>query len=131
MALTGNMICPMCGASVAPGACRCLSCGEELRLSEVEIEDLKRRLKRWVLVRTVICAAFVFLPVFATTQPSFGMGGPNYISAALIAGPVAAMVGLLLAARAYLHLQRVLAENGGSTLSSQVGRKVRAMFLKR
>ena len=131
MALPDNVICPMCGARVALGACRCLSCGEELRLTEADIDDLKCRLKRWVRVRTAICAAFVFLLVFATTQPPFGMGGPNLISAVLVAATLAAFVGLLLAARAYLHLQRILAENSGSTLSYQVGRKLRTILLKK
>jgi hypothetical protein len=131
MALPGKTICPMCGTRVAPGASRCLSCGEKLRLSEADIDDLKRRLKGWVIRRTVICAAFVFAPAFVATQPSFGMGGPNFLSATLIAVAVAAMVGVFLAARAYLQLQRIRAENSGSTLPYEVGRKLRAILKKR
>lgn len=131
MALAGNTICPMCGTSTGPGTRRCLSCGEELRpASDVDIDRVRRQLRRWVVVRTATCAAFVYVLAFVGTQPSFGMGGPNYLSAALIAGMAAAVVGILLAARAYLHLQRILAENSGSTLWYQVGRKVRAMLVK-
>jgi hypothetical protein len=138
MALPDIVVCPMCGARVALGGYRCLSCGEEFRLSKAEIDDLILRLKHWVRVRTAICAAVVFPVVFAMTQPPFGMGGSDLIStalsfipAALITGPVAALIGLLLATRAYLHLQRILAEDSGSTLSYQVGRRFRSMLLKR
>jgi hypothetical protein len=122
----------MCGTRSSPGTRRCLSCGEELQpADDFDIDSARRQLKRWVVRRSLACGAFVFVPALVLTQPQFGMGGPNYFSAPLIAGAAAAMVGVLLAARAYLHLQRIVAERAGSTLCYWMGRQFRAKVAKR
>jgi hypothetical protein len=115
----------MCGNNAGPGARRCLSCGEDLQpADDFDIDVGRRQLKWWVVRRSLACGAFVFVLAFMLTQPPFGMGGPNYSSAALIAGAGTAVAAILLAARAYLHLQRILAERAGSTLWYRMGRKL-------
>jgi hypothetical protein len=103
---------------------------EDLRAGDFDIDGARRRLKRWVVERSIACAAFVFVLALVLTHGPLPFG-PNYLLAALIAGAAAPMVGILLAARAYLHLQRILAERAGSTLWYRMGRQLRAKVAKR
>ena len=129
--MDSTTLCLMCGTSTGPGTRRCLSCGEELwPADDFDIDGAKRRLQRWVVERSVACGAIVFPLAFVLTQPPFGMGGPNYLFPAIIACAAVAMVGILLAARAYLHLQRILAKRAGSTLWYRMGRWLRAKVAK-
>ena len=103
---------------------------EDLRANDFDLDGARRRLKRWVVERSIACAAFVFMLALVLTNGPFPTG-PNYFLAALIAGAVTAPVGILLAARAYLHLQRILAERAGSSLWYRMGRQLRAKVAKR
>ncbi|MBS0266285.1 MAG: hypothetical protein JSS02_30425 [Planctomycetes bacterium] len=129
---SGEIPCPMCGARVSLSARRCPACHEDFRLTSAEIADLKHRLKHWVRFRTTICGAVVFILVFAAARwPTWGTVWTNITFAAIVTVPLAAFVGLLLQARAYLHLQRILAEDAGSTLSFEIGRKLRKLLRPR
>ena|SRR5579871_2138807 len=98
---------------------------EDLRAGDFDLDGARHRLKRWVVERSIACAAIVFVLALLLTNGPFPFG-PNYLLAALIAGAVAAPVGILLAARAYLHLERILAERAGSSLWHRMGRQLRA-----
>src|SRR5437762_990706 len=88
---------------------------EDGRAGDADIDGTRRQLKRWVFERTIACAAFVLVLALVLTNGPFPLG-PNYLLAALITGAAAAMVGILLVARAYLHIQRILAKRAGSTV---------------
>jgi hypothetical protein len=103
---------------------------EDLRAGDLDIDGTRRQLKWWVVERSIACAAIVFVLALVFTNGPFPFG-PNYLLAALIAGAAAAMVGILLAARAYLQIQRILAERTGSTLWYRMGRQLRAKVAKR
>ncbi len=88
------------------------------------------QLKRWVVKRSAACAIFVFIVMVILTTGPFPLG-PDYLRSALVAAVGAAIAGVTLAGRAYLHLQRTLAERAGSTLWYWLGRRVRENTLNK
>ncbi len=104
---------------------------EEMSTRDDDVEGVKRQLKRWILKRCAVCGGVVFIATFVLTQPSFGIGGPNFLSATIVATVATAITGMLLAARAFLHLQHVLAARAGLTLPYRLGRWLRGHLPKK
>lgn len=100
-------------------------------LSACEIDAVKRQLRRWVVRQCWISGLVIYFATFALTQPSFGMGGPNYLTATFVALAGAALVGLFTAVRAYLHVQKLLATQAGLTLQYRLGQLLRGNFKRR
>jgi hypothetical protein len=71
--------------------------------------ELKRQLRRWVVRQSVFVGFVVAGVALVVTHSPFGMGGPNYPLAAIFALAAAGMVALVGRARAFLHIQRILA----------------------
>lgn len=83
---------------------------------------VKRQLRRWVVRQSVFAGIVVWGLALFVTHPPFGMGGPNYPLAAIVALSVAGVVALVARARAFLHIQRILADKDGSTPGYRLGR---------
>ncbi len=86
------------------------------------LAEAKWQLRRWVVRQSVVAGILVWGAAFIFTQPSFGMGGPNYISATIASLVGAAAVALVAYIRAVLHFQRILATKEGSTLAYRLGK---------
>ena len=84
--------------------------------------DVKRQLRRWGVRQSVFAGVVIWGVALAVTHPPFGMGGPNYPLAAIVALTVAGVVALVAHARAFLLIQRILADTDGSTLGYRLGR---------
>jgi hypothetical protein len=85
------------------------------------LADVKRQLQRRVGRQSVVAGIIVWGVVFVFTQPQFGTGGPNYVSATIASLVGAGVVALMAQIRAFLHFQQILATKDGSTLSYRVG----------
>jgi hypothetical protein len=82
------------------------------------------------VVRSMACGALGFAVGFVFTHHPFPFG-PDYVSAGLIGAGAGALTALWLTFRAYLCVQRILAERAGCTLWYWMGQKVRAKLPRR
>lgn len=97
--------------------------------------EIKRHFQRWVVRQSVFGGIIIWGVALVVTHPPFGMGGPNYPLATIVALAGAGVVALVARARAFLYIQRILAEREGSSLGyrlgKMVGRSLRTPFARR
>jgi len=92
------------------------------------IADATRQLAGWVIKRTAGCALFFFTAVVIETQSPFPFGS-DYRQAAIYTAVATPVAGLILAGRAWLFLQGLLAERAGITFSRWLGHRFRGILV--